>query len=147
MTARVGNRFGIFSLGCGVFACLLFFCLAHFERVGRLIGGNLLKAIDWMGWVSQQRNYIVEMKPSSIFSLNDASAIVWITWFACFLTFTAVSLALFAEYKHEFTLYLSAGFVVATASIGLLSPLAMVAVQAIGIVALTRIRRRHAVEI
>jgi hypothetical protein len=144
MKVRTGNRYGIISLGCGVSACLLFLCLAYISRLGPLIGGNVLKAIDWMGLVSQKRSYIVEMKPSSIFALNDANAVVWMTWLACVLTITAVSFALLAEYEKELTLYLSVGAVVATTSLGLLSPFGMVMLQAIGVLALCRIRRPNA---
>jgi hypothetical protein len=144
MKVRTGNRHGVISLGCGVPACLLFLCLAYIGRLGPLIGGNILKAIDWMGLVSQKRSYIIEMKPSSIFALNDANAVVWMTWLACVLTIAAVLFALLAEYEHEHTLYLSVGMVVATTGLGLLSPFGIVAVQAIGIFALCSIRRRKA---
>jgi hypothetical protein len=147
MTARVGHRFGMFSLVCGASACLLFLSLAYLGRLGQLVGGNILTALDRLGLVSHERTYIVEMKSSSVFSLNDANAVIWITWLACVLGIAAVALAFFAEYKRESTLYLSAGFVVATASSALLSPLAMLLVQTIGAIAIIGIMRRGAIEI
>lgn len=148
MSVRIGHRFGLISLLCGVSACFVFLSVAHVGRLRELVvGGYLLGALDWLGLVREERTYLVEMKPSSIFSLNDSNAFVWMTFLACLLACAAATLALVAEYKRESTLYLSAGFIVATAGAGLISPLGMVIAQALGVLAIIEIRRRHAVAI
>jgi hypothetical protein len=144
MTIRVEVRHGLLTLQCGVVAFLRFCFLAHRRRLGQLVGGKLLSVLDSIGLVRQQRSYIVEMKPRSILSLDDANEIVWMTWLACMLTGASIVLALLAEYRRESTLYLSAGFMVATAGAGLVSPFGMLVLRIVGFLALVIIRRQHA---
>lgn len=111
------------------------------------MGGNILNMLDRMGLVRQERNYIIEMKPSGVFSLNDANAVMWMSWLACLLVSAAVAFAFFAEYKREATLYLSAGFVVSTTGLAMFSPLGMFWVQIVGVVVIAGTRKRYAIEI
>lgn len=119
---HVGSRFGLRSLLCGVIACLLFAALSHLARLGQLAGGNILRAFDQFGLVSKERTYIVEMKASSVFALNDGNAIIWLTWIAFALALLAIAFALYAEHKREATLYPSSGFIVGAMSLGLMHP-------------------------
>ena len=143
---RTGRRFGFLSLLCGTVACGLFIALAYFSRLPQLRGGYLLKVFDQLGWVSKERSYIVELKASSIFALNDANAVLWLTWIGFLIAFFAVALALYAEYRHEATLCLSSGFIVATAGLWLQHPLLMLVIQAVGALALLGLRRQGAIK-
>lgn len=136
------------SLLCGISACFLFLSVAYVGRLRELVvGGYLLRALDWLGLVREERTYLVELKPSSIFSLNDSNAFMWMIALACLFACAAAAFALVAEYKRESTLYLSAGFIVATVGAGLVSPLGMVIAQALGVLSVIEIRRRHAAAI
>ncbi len=138
---RNGNRFGLFSLACGLLACVAFAALSRIDRLHQIKGGNLLAVFNWLGLVKEERSYIVEMKPSSVLALNDANAVLWLGWLACACVFANAVLSLHAESRREETLYLAAGFAIATAGIGFLNPLAMVAVQLMGWFALLVVRR------
>jgi hypothetical protein len=135
-----GHKFGWASLVCGVVTSVLFFVLAYLPRLGQRRTGFILQLLDQIGVVNKERSYIVELKASSIFSLNDANAIVWLTWCTFVIAIAAVVLALYAEYKSEATLNSSAGFAIATISIALLYPLAMLLVQLTGVLVLLHIR-------
>lgn len=109
--------------------------------MGVLFGGNILRALNQLGLVRQEKTYLAELKPSSIFSLNDANPVLWFTCLALILAGLGIALAFHANYKRESTLYASAGFIVATLGVGLLYPWAMVTTQALGVIALISIRR------
>ncbi|CAN7316293.1 hypothetical protein [Polaromonas sp. LjRoot131] len=133
--------FGKLSFACAFTAFALFFALSCINRIGVLFGGNILRALNQLGLVRQEKTYLAELKPSSIFALNDANAVLWFTCLAFILAGLGIALALHANYKHESTLYASAGFIVATLGVGLLYPWAMVLTQALGVIALISIRR------
>jgi len=135
--------FGKLSFACAFISCTLFTILLHIKRIGVLFGGNILKTLDRLGLVRQEGNHLAEIKPSSIFALNDANAVLWFTWIALVLAELSVLLALYADYKREPTLYASAGFVVATLGVGLLYPGIMVVAQAVGIIVLLSMRKRR----
>jgi hypothetical protein len=140
LAMREGHKFGWASLVCGAVTGVLFFVSAYLSRFGRPRTGYILQFLDRIGVVNKERSYIVELKASSIFSLNDVNAIAWLTWCAVVLAIAAVVLALYAEYEGETTLNLSAGFLIATISIGLLYPLAMLLVQVFGVLVLFYVR-------
>ncbi len=133
--------FGKLSLACAFTAFALFLALSCVNRMGVLFGGNILKALNQLGLVRQEKTYLAELKPSSIFALNDANAVLWFTCLAFILAGLGITLALHANYKRESTLYASAGFIVATLGVGLLYPWAMVLTQALGVIGLISIRR------
>ncbi|WP_411886807.1 hypothetical protein [Polaromonas sp. YR568] len=132
--------FGKLSFAGALIACALFLVVSYINRFGVLFGGNILRMLDQLGLVRKERSYLAELKPSTVFALNDANAVLWFTWLAFIFAGLGVVLALYADYKRESTLYASAGFMVATLGIGLLHPLLMVAVQATGAVSLIAIR-------
>lgn len=137
------DRFGKLSLACGVCACMLFLVLAYVARLGVLYGGNLLRALDYVGWVRTQRTYIVELRASTVFSLNDANLVIWLTWLAFLLVLAAIAAALYARHNHEPTLYAAAGVTAATVGVGLLQPVAMLLFQAAAAGGLLWIKQRE----
>ena len=144
---RTGKRFGLMAFSCGVSSCILFAGLLHVSRLGIIVGGVLLGFFDKLGFVSHEPQQFAEWKSSSVFSLNDANVILWLTWLAFASAFAAIFFALMAERKREDTLYLGAGFIIATIGIGLLYPMVMLASQAAGALVLGFIRRRSAIQI
>lgn len=144
---RTGKGFGLSSLLFGLVACLVFYTVADLSKQNPLTGGKLLWIFDQMGLVSHERTYLAELKPSSIFAFNDTSAILFLKWFAFDLVILATTLALYAEYRRESTLYLSAGFILGTASLAFVYPLAMVAAQVAGVGFLFVIRRRGGIPV
>lgn len=142
----VGEKvsFGKSSFACALIACALFLVVSHANRMGVLFGGNILRALNQLGMVQKERSDVAELKPSSLFALNDANAVLWFTWLAFILAGLSIALALYANHKRESTLYASAGFILATLGIGLIYPWVMVTVQAAGAIALIAIRKQYA---
>ncbi|MES2944842.1 MAG: hypothetical protein V4772_18395 [Pseudomonadota bacterium] len=121
--------FGFASFICGLAACIVFYALAYLAWLGPLPGGKVLSFFDYLGLVSHERTYLAELKPGSAFAFNDASVILFLKWLAFDMVILATTLALYAEYSREPTLYLSAGFILGTLSLVFVYPLATVAVQ------------------
>lgn len=134
---------GKLSFACAFTACALFLALSYVNRKGVLFAGNILNTLDQLGLVRQEKSYLAELKPSSVFALNDANAVMWFTWLAFILAALGVVLALYADHKRESTLYASAGFIVATLGVGVLYPWIMVTAQAAGGIALMAIRKQR----
>ena len=131
------------SFACAFIACALFLALSYVNRKGVLFAGNILNTLDQLGLVRQEKSYLAELKPSSVFALNDANAVIWFTWLAFILAALGVVLALYADHKRESTLYASAGFIVATLGVGVIYPWIMVMAQAAGVIALIAIRKHR----
>lgn len=135
---------GKLSFASALVAFSLFLALWCVHRAGGvLFGGKLLNALNRLGMVRQERSYIAELRPSSVFALNDANAVIWLTCLTFILAGLGLVLALCSEYKRESTLYASTGFIVATLGIGLLYPLVMVTTQTAGAIALVGIRKHR----
>jgi hypothetical protein len=140
--ADESNSFGKSSFACAAIACVLFLALWYVDRAGfALMGGKLLNALNQLGLVRQERSYLAELRPVGFFSVNDTNAVVWLTCIAFIFSALGMVLALYADYRRESTRYASAGFIVATIGIGLVYPMAMVAAQAAGAIALIAIRQ------
>jgi hypothetical protein len=137
---RSNIRFGLLSTICGIASSGLFFVLAYFSRLSPLKGGKILQAFERFGLLSKERQYFSEFREGSVFSIDDANAILWLTWLAFALALIAIALALYAETKRESTLYIGVGFLVATVSVGLRYPLTMLFMQIMGMLAFQRIR-------
>lgn len=121
---------------------MVFYEVAELSQLNPLAAGKVLWFFDYLGLVNHQRTYLAELKPGSVFAFNDASAILFLKWLAIDLVILATTLALYAEHRRESTLYLSAGFILGSASLAFVYPLAMVAVQLVGSGVLIAIRRR-----
>lgn len=134
------TRFGFLSSICGMASSCLFFVLAYFSYLSPLKGGRILHAFERLGLVSKERQYFSEFREGSVFSIDDANAILWLTWLASTLALIAITLALYAEAEGESTLYIGVGFLVATVSLGLSYPLAMLFIQILGMMAFKHIR-------
>ena len=131
---------------CGLLALAAFFILAYASRRAPHVNGVVLNLMSMAGLVVSEPSYISELKPASIFSFNDANALLWLHVSAFGLSVIGAGLALWAEWRREASIYSSAGFVVATVGIWLLSPAAGVSTQLLGGALLLGIRRVRAVE-
>lgn len=133
------NRFGLLSLVCGITSSSLFFAFSYFSLLGRLKGGNILSMLDRLGFINKERGYVAELRAGSVFAIDDANALLWLTWLAFILVFAAVALALYAKREGESTLYIAAGFIVATVGVGLVYPAIMLLIQVVGMLVFIRI--------
>jgi hypothetical protein len=129
--------FGAVSLGC-------FLWLAYIFRFRMPSSGYVLQFIADLGLVHSGPSYIAELKPASVFSLNDGNAILWLNCFAFASAIVAAVSALASEWKRESSPYAAAGFIAGTSGMWLVSPVAGLASQALGAALLLFIRRSHA---
>ncbi|TFZ07655.1 hypothetical protein [Ramlibacter humi] len=137
----MSRKFGTASLIIAVFSCLGLVSVWHIGRLGVLFGGKLLALVEWLGLVTS--NPYAVLKSSSVFSLNDANAVLWFTWFAVAMALTAVALALWAEFRGESSANSAAGFTVALLGIGIFHPPSGLVGGLLGLAALSVVRRRR----
>jgi hypothetical protein len=130
----------------GLLALCGFLLLAYIARYPDPVGGHVLQFLANVGLVNREPSYIAELKPASLLSINDSNAILWLHWCASALTLVACSLALVSEWRREASAYSAAAFILPTAGLWLISPLAGLGSQFIGGVVLAVIRRRNAIE-
>ena len=131
---------------CGLAALAAFLLLAYATRQAPHVSSVMLDLMSAVGLVVPAPSYIVELKPASVFSLNDANALLWLKVLAFGSSVVGAGVALWAGWRRESTLLSSAGFVVATVGIWLLSPVAGLCAQFAGGAFLVAIRRGRAIE-
>jgi hypothetical protein len=113
-------------------ACAILAILLHVARTGGSSGGVLLRVFDKLGWLREPASWAAELKPVDMFSANDANALLWLSGVAGLFILASVLWSIKAELVDEDSLYVGAGFIVATTAIGLFDRGLMLFVQLLG---------------
>ncbi|MBI3348561.1 MAG: hypothetical protein HY020_15310 [Burkholderiales bacterium] len=114
----------------------------HFESLRGAGSGYLLTALDRYGLIKEAPpGTETEMRPSGlIFPLTDESVLRAILFYGGYLSVASILLAVWAEYRREENLYLSAGFMCGAGGILLAHTLFGIVAVAAGVTAVLLLR-------
>jgi hypothetical protein len=141
---RSGCFFGGWATSFGVLGLIAtieaeYLRVAHDPR-----GGAILRFLDRLGLVKNEPHSVAIITSSSVFSINDSTAILWLFAYGVYLAIIAFFFSLLAEYRHEETLYLSAGFILAVAAIAFVNIVASIMISVSGFVTVLSLRQIRA---
>lgn len=168
------KRFGLASLLVGSLAMPTAAAAAYFRSIQGVGSGLVLQWLEKMGFVSQpdapgpvvhvisffpdlekfglaKPTVIVtgtpEMTEMSVLALNDERAVGFLFLLAVLLALVSIGTALWAEYRRETTVFLSAGYICGALSLVLVRPIVglVSAIAGIVTVLVVRYQREHQV--
>ncbi|SHN37788.1 hypothetical protein [Rhizobacter sp. OV335] len=104
------NLHGINSILIGVLALWLVAGIKRLQIYRDTHAGYLLEVLERVGWIADPSRGDAQLKAWDPFSLNDGTAIVAASGFGIYLALAGIGSALWAQWRDEDNLYLSAGF-------------------------------------
>jgi hypothetical protein len=139
---RQGNRYGFIALAFGIGAILFGIAASHASSVRIPGSANILNWLNTHGFVKEpDAGRTAVLESPSVLLITDGIAIEWLLVNSlCFAVF-ALLWALWAEFKREETLCLSAGFVCGALALAIYSLPLSFATMVIGAVCMTLLRR------
>lgn len=143
---RNGHQFGATSLWLGALslvAAVVVFEIDRYSIFDPTAHPVVLNVLDHLGVVrAPDKSRQMMLTPAYITSVNDANAVGFLRLHVWWLAAWAIGIAIWAEFKKESTLYLSAGFIFGYLALLLLNPLIGMAALAVGAVAVVLLRQR-----
>jgi hypothetical protein len=116
-------RLGMTSIVLGVLSIAMVYAANHYESFRGTGSSYLLNAADRAGLVrTSPVDAPVELKAPGLLAFTDETALQALLSLGVSLAAASICLALFAEYRHESNLYLSAGFICGSGGLFLMSP-------------------------
>lgn len=144
MTPNPSIKFGILSVCFGSAAVAASLAAQRLESLLAFQRGYVLHWLDKVGLVkAPSPGAVGEWSSPGIFSLSDPLAVQWLTTHAICFAIGSMSLSVYADHRHEDTLYLSIGFILGAIAIKILSFPGSIIAMIIGAVAITVRRRGH----
>jgi hypothetical protein len=140
---RRGTRLGLVSVLFAALAVASALWYVHFESICGAVSAHVLEWFDVHGFVRQSDSALVpEMRNPSTFLLTDPVVLRWINVHAWWFAACAMLFSIWAEFRREATLYLSAGYVLGAMALLFLSPAIAVSAMVGGVVCVGWLRRR-----
>lgn len=137
----VRSALGITSIGFGTLSIVTVPVVQYWESMRGPASAYLLNTADRLGLVRQPHPYAeVELRPSGLLPMTDETALWALLVYGIYLGLVSVGFSVWAEYRREDNLYLSAGFICGVGGVFLASKDAGLAVAVIGAVAVFLLR-------
>jgi hypothetical protein len=135
------SALGITSIGFGALSIVTVPVAQYWESLRGTASAYLLNTADRLGLIRQPHPFAeVELRPSGLLPMTDETALWAFLVYGVYLGLVSVVLSLWAEYRREDNLYLSAGFICGVGGVFLANKDAGLAVAMIGAVAVFLLR-------
>ena len=135
------SALGITSIGFGALSIVTVPVAQYWESLRGTASAYLLNTADRLGLVRQPHPFAeVELRPSGLLPMTDETALWALLVYGIYLGLVSVVFSLWAEYRREDNLYLSAGFICGVGGVFLASKTAGIAAATIGTVAVLALR-------
>jgi hypothetical protein len=112
MKQLANNNSGHISLIFGTLGIIVVATSKHAQSIRNPQSAVFLEFLDRLGWVYKgPKALVAEVKPSPLLPFTDGSILSILIWFGVYLSTLAVLFGLWAEYRREDSLLLSAGLI------------------------------------
>ena len=140
---RRGTRLGLISVLFAALAVVSALWGVYFDSIRGAVSAHVLEWFDFHGFVHQPGPASVpEMRNPSALLVTDPIVVRWLTVHAWWFAACAMLFSIWAEFRHEATLYMSAGFVLGAMALLFFSPATTVSAMVGGAVCVGWLRRR-----